>query len=73
MVWIQTRWHRTYIPITFTLFAGLLTCHLAHGRRFVNMGFPKADVIAAMRKLNYRGANAANVGEDAVLNALLGG
>jgi hypothetical protein len=37
------------------------------------MGFAKADVIHAMRKLNYRGANIAKVGEDAVVQALLGG
>ena len=36
------------------------------------MGFAKADVIDVFRRLNYRGANARKVGEDAVVQALLG-
>ncbi|CAD6572136.1 MAG: hypothetical protein CYPHOPRED_004728 [Cyphobasidiales sp. Tagirdzhanova-0007] len=40
---------------------------------FVNMGFTKPDIIDVMRRLNYRGANAAKIGESAVVEALLGG
>ncbi|KAK9900589.1 putative UBC1-E2 ubiquitin-conjugating enzyme [Cystobasidium minutum MCA 4210] len=39
---------------------------------FMNMGFDKKSVIDVMRRLNYRGANAASVGPDAVVSALLG-
>jgi ubiquitin-conjugating enzyme (huntingtin interacting protein 2) len=35
------------------------------------LGFEKSKVIEVMRRLNYRGANAAAVGEDAVVQALL--
>ena len=48
---------------------------MAESRRgwssFVNMGFTKAQVIDVMRRLNYRGANATRVGENAVVEALL--
>lgn len=43
-----------------------------HVNSFVNMGFSKDQVIDTLRRLNYRGANAAAVGEDQVVNALLG-
>jgi hypothetical protein len=39
---------------------------------FVNMGFAKAEVIDVFRRLNYRGSNMQKIGEDAVVNALLG-
>lgn len=39
--------------------------------QFVAMGFPQAQVIEVMKRLNYRGKNVSTVGEDAVVEALL--
>lgn len=39
--------------------------------QFVAMGFPQAQVIDVMKRLNYRGRNAATVGEEAVVEQLL--
>jgi ubiquitin-conjugating enzyme (huntingtin interacting protein 2) len=36
------------------------------------MGFPRDQVIEVLKRLNYRGENIANVGEDRVVEALLG-
>lgn len=44
----------------------------AHVDQFVNMGFEKKTVIDTLARLNYRGANIANISDDNVLNALLG-
>jgi ubiquitin-conjugating enzyme (huntingtin interacting protein 2) len=37
------------------------------------MGFTQDQVIGVLARLNYRGSNIANVTEDQVVNALLGG
>jgi len=50
------------------LLAGL---DLSHVNQFTNMGFERSKVIEAMRKLNYRGAKARQLGENAVVEELL--
>lgn len=73
----QPQWSQSTATLS-DLLRHMLTvgCHSRSGHfipfSFVNMGFPKADVVDVMRRLNYRGANAAKVGEDAVVEALLG-
>ncbi|KAK0548228.1 Ubiquitin-conjugating enzyme E2 1 [Tilletia horrida] len=44
-----------------------------HVEQFESMGFSQDQVIAVLKKLNYRGANVRNVTDEAVLNALLSG
>jgi len=43
----------------------------AHVDQFEALGFERGKVIDALRRLNYRGANVANIGEDRVVEELL--
>ncbi|KAF9490570.1 hypothetical protein BDN71DRAFT_1484421 [Pleurotus eryngii] len=42
-----------------------------HVDRFVELGFPKAKVVDALRRLNYRGNNTRNIPDDRVIEELL--
>ncbi|KAJ6624394.1 ubiquitin-conjugating enzyme/RWD-like protein [Mycena sp. CBHHK59/15] len=43
----------------------------AHVDQFEGLGFPRAKVIDVLRRLNYRGANVAQISEDRVVEELL--
>jgi len=43
----------------------------AHVDRFESFGFPRGRVIEVLRRVNYRGANAAKIGEDRIVEELL--
>ncbi|KAF9517185.1 hypothetical protein BS47DRAFT_1371433 [Hydnum rufescens UP504] len=43
----------------------------AHVEQFCDLGFPQAKVIDVLRRLNYRGANVANIGDDRIVEELL--
>ncbi|CAK5270408.1 unnamed protein product [Mycena citricolor] len=43
----------------------------AHVDQFESLGFPRGKVIDVLRRLNYRGANVAKIGEDRIVEELL--
>ncbi|KAJ8092264.1 Ubiquitin-conjugating enzyme E2 1 [Marasmius tenuissimus] len=43
----------------------------AHVDQFESLGFPRSKVIDVLRRLNYRGANVAQISEDRIVEELL--